>query len=62
MSRRNKCGDCPRQAELQSTHAIFGGTSRSSAALEKMANALERGLRTEGQFELDLGRRSRTYK
>jgi hypothetical protein len=56
MMRRNKCGDCLRQAELQSTQAIFGGTVRSSTALEKMANALERGLGTAGRFELDLGR------
>src|SRR5713101_7464751 len=46
----------PRQAELQSTQAIFGGTLRSSAALEKMAKSRERGLGTTGEFELDLGR------
>jgi len=46
----------PRQAELQSTQAIFGGTLRSSAALEKMAKSRERGLGTAGEFELDLGR------
>jgi enoyl-CoA hydratase/carnithine racemase len=45
-----------RQAELQSTQAIFGGTLRSSAALEKMAKSRERGLGTAGKFELDLGR------
>jgi enoyl-CoA hydratase/carnithine racemase len=45
----------PRQAQLQSTQAIFGGTLRSSASLEKMAKARERGLGTAGQFELDLG-------
>ena len=46
----------PRQAQLQSTQAIFGGTLRSSASLEKMAKARKRGLGTAGQFELDLGR------
>ena len=46
----------PRQAELQSTQAIFGGTLRSSAALEKMTTSRERGLGTAGEFELDLGR------
>jgi enoyl-CoA hydratase/carnithine racemase len=45
----------PRQAQLQSTQAIFGGTLRSSASLEKMTKARERGLGTAGQFELDLG-------
>jgi enoyl-CoA hydratase/carnithine racemase len=45
----------PPQAQLQSTQAIFGGTLRSSASLEKMAKARERGLGTAGQFELDLG-------
>jgi enoyl-CoA hydratase/carnithine racemase len=46
----------PRQAELQATQAIFGGTLRSSAALEKMTKSRERGLGTAGEFELDLGR------
>jgi len=46
----------PRQAELQSTQAIFGGTLRSRVALQKMTKSRERGLGTAGEFELDLGR------
>ncbi|HWK43756.1 MAG TPA: enoyl-CoA hydratase/isomerase family protein [Stellaceae bacterium] len=46
----------PRQAELQSTQATFGGTLRSPAALEKMTKSRERGLGTAGEFELALGR------
>ena len=46
----------PRQAELQSTQAIFGGTLRSPATLEKMTKSRQRGLGTAGEFELDLGR------
>jgi hypothetical protein len=46
----------PRQAELQATQAIFGGTLRSQPALEKMAKSRERGLGAAGEFELDLGR------
>jgi len=46
----------PRQAELQSTQAIFGGTLRSTTALQKMTKSRERGLGTAGEFELDLGR------
>src|SRR5260370_15023489 len=40
----------PRQAQLQSTQAIFGGTLRSSTSLEKMAQARERGLRPASQL------------
>jgi enoyl-CoA hydratase/carnithine racemase len=44
----------PHQVALQSTQAIFGGTLRSSAGLEKMAKSRERGLETAdvGAFEL----------
>jgi enoyl-CoA hydratase/carnithine racemase len=47
----------PRQAELQSTQVIFGGTLRSQVALQKMTKSRERGLGTPGEFELDLGRK-----
>ena len=49
-------GGLPRQAELQSTQAIFGGILRSSVALQKMTKSRERGLGTAGEFELNLGR------
>jgi len=51
----NRAG-LPRQAELQSTQVIFGGTLRSPVALQKMTKSRERGLGTAGEFELDLGR------
>ena len=45
----------PRQAELQSTQATFGGILRSPAALQTMTKSRERGLGAAGEFELDLG-------
>jgi len=52
----------PRQAELQSTQAIFGGTLRSSAALEKMAKSRERGLGPPASSSSTSVARSRTCR